>query len=50
MRILRPLRSSTVLTSFLNQPVICTPVLPQGMATMPKGAYTSFQSWMPPPS
>ncbi len=38
MRIFRPLRSALDLISFLNQPVICTPVFPQGMATMPKGA------------
>ena len=50
MRILRPLKSATDLISFLNQPVICTPVFPQGIATMPKGAYTSFQSASPPPS
>jgi hypothetical protein len=31
MRIFRPFRSATELISFLNQPVICTPVLPQGM-------------------
>ena len=38
MRIFRPLKSATDLISFLNQPVICTPVLPQGKATMPNGA------------
>ena len=33
MRILRPLRSSTFSIGFLNQPVICTPVLPHRNGT-----------------
>jgi hypothetical protein len=36
MRNLRPLRSATVLTSFLNQPPIWAPVLPQVRAWMLK--------------
>ena len=50
MRIFSPLKSPIDLISFLNHPVICTPVLPQGNATMPKGAYTSCHSGIPPPS
>ena len=49
MRIFRPLKSSTFSIGFLNQPVICTPVLPIGMGTRLNGAYTSSHSFMPPP-
>jgi hypothetical protein len=37
MRILSPARSATELISLLNQPPICTPVLPAGAGTRPKG-------------
>jgi len=49
MRILRPLRSATVLISFLYQPPICTPVLPHGMFIMPYCLNTSRSSSAPPP-
>jgi len=38
MRIFSPEKSSSVLISLRNQPVICTPVLPIGKAIMPSGS------------
>ncbi|MNJ48677.1 hypothetical protein D3C77_438770 [compost metagenome] len=38
MRIFRPLRSSTLLISLLNQPPICMPELPPSSGLTPCGA------------
>ncbi|MNC43996.1 hypothetical protein D3C81_1363010 [compost metagenome] len=49
VRIFRPLKSSTLLISLLNQPAVCTPVAPQAKGTTLNGLYTSSHSCMPPP-
>ncbi|MDT4862613.1 hypothetical protein FQZ97_972780 [compost metagenome] len=37
VRIFRPWKSATLLISLLNQPAVCTPVLPQAIGSTPNG-------------
>src|SRR4029078_1216017 len=48
-RNLRPLRSSTVLSSLRNQPPICAPVLPAAQPTQLYFLRRSLSSSLPPP-
>lgn len=49
VRMRRPLKSSGVRICLRNQPPICAPVLPQGIAMALKPAYSSSISAWPPP-
>ena len=48
--IFKPFRSEIVFISLLNQPPICTPVLPAGSGIKPKLAYNSCHKAKPSPA